>query len=277
MHRGVYVIGLARLGREGRWRAAVLASPRGSVISHLSAATLWALRPIDPLVIDVSVPRRSGRQREGLRVHRPRCLDPEDLTTRHGIPVTTVPRTIVDLADVLGTRSMERLLDEAEYLGLLDRTSLHATIERNIMRSGASRLKAILADHEPGTTRTRSRLEEAFFALVSRAALPQPEVNAKLGPWTIDFLWRAERLAVETDGARSHDRDRQRESDGARNAWLIAHDYRPLRLTWKQVTEREDEVLAALEAATRPAVRGPRSRTRRPVPRPARGRARRAS
>ena len=94
---------------------------------------------------------------------------------------------------------------------------------------------AILSSHVPNTTRTVSPLE------ATRSERPT-------GPWAIDFLWPEQRLAVETDGARSHERNRQRESDSTRNAWLAAHDYVPLRFTWAQVTERPQEVLAALTA-----------------------------
>lgn len=244
--RGVYSVGVAPLTREGRWMAAVLACGEGAGLSHLSAAALWQLRAADPVVIDTSLPGRRMRSREGIRAHRPRGLPQEDVHHHRDIPVTSVPRTLIDLAEVLGTRSLERVLDEAEYLGLLDGRALAEALERNRGRRGAARLRATLARHEPGTTRTRSELEESFFLLVRRAGLPQPEVNARLGPWTIDFLWRDRCLAVETDGARSHDRRGQRESDSARNAWLIANDYRPLRLTWAQVHHRPEEVLAAL-------------------------------
>ncbi|MEJ7788800.1 MAG: hypothetical protein WKF29_02855 [Thermoleophilaceae bacterium] len=94
------------------------------MLSHRSAAALWRLRPVDPPVIDVASPSRRKRLRTGVRVHRPSTLDPKDLTRHHGIGVTTVPRTLIDLAEVLGTRSLERALDEAEYLRLLDRQAL---------------------------------------------------------------------------------------------------------------------------------------------------------
>ena len=246
--RGVYVVSGAPATREQRWAAAVLACGGGAVLSHLSAAALWVLRPADSVVIDTSVAGRRLRSRNGIRAHRPLHLGPEDVTRHRGIPVTSVARTLIDLAAVLGTRSVERLLDEADFLKLLDLDQLQATLERNATRTGARRLSALLAHHQPGTTRTRSQLEEAFFVLCRQVGLPQPEVNAPLGPWTIDFLWREERLAVETDGGASHDRVRQREFDGTRNAWLIAHDYKPLRLTWAQVTRRPQEVLEALEA-----------------------------
>lgn len=249
VRRGVYGVSGAPPTREGRWMAAVLACGDDAVLSHLSAAALWRLTERDPAVIDTSLPGRSRRLHEGLRVHRPRHLDPEDCTRRTGIPVTTVARTLIDLAEVVGSRSLERLLDEAEYLGLLDQRELAEALERNHTRSGAARLRATLGRHEPGTTRTRSPLEEAFLRLTRKAELPAPEVNEPLGPYKIDFLWRAQRVAVETDGRRSHDRSAQRERDSARDAWLTANGYRPLRFTWQQVNQRPEEVLAALRTA----------------------------
>lgn len=249
LHRGVYAIGGTPPSPERRWSAAVLAAGPGGVLSHLSAAALWGLRSRDPVVVDVSVLNRSGRRRPGLRVHRPRYLTPEQTTRHRGICVTKVERTLIDCAFLLGYRSLERLLDEAEYLGLLRRAELRDAIARSGRSRGAARLRKTLARHEPGTTRTRSRLEEDFLALVSRSAIPQPLVNSRLGPYTIDFLWERQKVAVETDGRRAHDRTLARERDHARDAWLTAQGYSVLRFTWSQVQYRSTEVLAALEIA----------------------------
>ena len=228
--------------------AAVLACGEGAVLSHLSAAALWRLLQVDPVVVDVSVLYRSGRSRPGLRIHRPRRLAPEDTGRVRGIPVTAVARTLIDIAEVASSRTLERTLDEAEYLGLLDRRELEAALERHAARAGAARVRGCLRRHEPGTTRTRSRLEEAFLTLVRRAGLPQPEVNVELGPYEVDFLWRKQRLVVETDGGASHNRATTRERDSRRNASLEASGFHTMRFTWSQVTQRQDEVLAALAA-----------------------------
>jgi very-short-patch-repair endonuclease len=248
LHRGVYAVGPGPGTKERRWAAAVLACGEGAVLSHLSAAALWELRPVDPWVIDVSVAARRARVRDGLRVHRPRLLAPEDVARRRAIPVTSVARTLVDIAEVVSRRSLERALDEAEYLALLHPPRLQETLERNHARVGAARLASCLRRHEPGTTRTKNALEEAFLTLVLDAGLPQPDVNIRLGPYEVDFLWREERVAVETDGGASHNRATNRERDAERDAWLATAGYRPLRFTWRQVTERPDEVLAALRA-----------------------------
>ena len=234
--------------RERRWVAALLACGPGAVLSHLSAAALWELRPVDPAVIDVSVPRRNARAREGIRVHRPRGLDREDFRRHRSIPVTKIPRTLIDLAEVLSTRALERAVDEAEFLKRLDQEALEAALDRHRARNGANRLAKLLRRHEPGSARTTTPLEEDFYLLVTTAGLPRPEVNQTLGPYTVDFLWRESKLVVETDGGASHNRGSQRERDARRDAWLAAHGCETLRFTWRQVHHRKAEVLAALRA-----------------------------
>lgn len=247
-HPGVYSVGVPAASGERRWIAAVLACGTGAVLSHLSAAALWEIRLLDPVTIDVSIRRRGARPRDGIRVHRPRCLDPEDTSRRRGIPVTSLPRTLIDLAEVLSTRSLERAVDEAEFLKLLNEDKLAEALERNHGRTGAKRLRRTLGRHEPGTTRTRTKLEESFFLLVKDSQIPQPEVNVPIGRFTVDFLWRDRGLVVETDGRASHDRAAQREEDSRRDAVLAADGYETLRFTWHQVSGRPREVMAALRA-----------------------------
>ena len=160
LHRGVYALGAGPATKERRWAASVLASGDGAVLSHLSAAALWELRSVDPSAIDVSVRSRNRHSRDGLRVHRPRRLDPPDTTRCRRLPVTTVARTLIDLAEVVSRRSLERALDEAEFLGLLhhQQPQLEKALERNGGRTGAARLAACMRRHDPGTTRTKNAL-----------------------------------------------------------------------------------------------------------------------
>ena len=248
LRRGVYAVGVPAATQEGRWWAALLACPLGAVLSHLSAAAVWRLREIDPVVIDISTPARTGKRRDGIRVHRPRHLDAADVTRHRGLPVTTVARTLIDVAEVVATRSLERILDEAQYLKLLTQREVDAALQRNRTKAGATRLATVLERHTPGTTRTRTPLEEKFYRLVQAADLPQPEVNVKLGRYTVDFLWREAGLVVETDGGASHDRHKQRERDSRRDAYLTTRGFRTQRFTWHQVADREEEVLAVLDA-----------------------------
>ena len=124
VHRGVYAVGGAVLPREGRWLAAVLASGQGAVLSHVSAAVHWHLLSYDAPRPEVTAPA-SRRRVPGIRLHRSRSLDAQDTTIHHGIPVTTVHRTLLDLAADAPDHHVERALAQAERLQLYDHTAIH--------------------------------------------------------------------------------------------------------------------------------------------------------
>jgi hypothetical protein len=182
VHRGVYAVGHGVLGIRGRWLAAVLACGPTAVLSHASAAALWELRGTAAAKIDVTVRTAGGRSRPALRIHRPRTLHDEELTTRHGIPVTTPARTLLDLAATLTRRQLERALDQAEVLELLDARSLDAVARAHPNHHGTTSLSAALQAHHPGTTLTRSELEEAMLALCRAHDLPGPAERPRRGP-----------------------------------------------------------------------------------------------
>lgn len=211
IYRGVYAVGRRRINREGWWTAATLTS--GGVLSHRSAAALWALT--DPIERDeVTIPTTAGRgERRGLTIHRTSSLPDAETTTRDGIPVTTVARTFVDLAETVTRRKLERMLDEAEYRRLFDLTAIRATIAANPGRTGAKRLAKALEEHTVGTTRTNDGLEERFFLLCHDAGIPDPVVKAPIGPYEVDFLWPDAKLVVETDDRASHERNATYTSD----------------------------------------------------------------
>jgi hypothetical protein len=176
IHRGVYAVGRPALTLRGRWMAAVLAYRPGAVLSHRSAAALHGLRPDHRAKIDVSVPGRCARRRPGIDVHVTSTLTEADITTVHGIPCTTVARTLVDLGDVAPARAVEQAVDQAEVLRLFDGRAVEDAIERAGPRRGAGVLRAVLAKYE-GPTITRRQLEEFFLAICRNASLPSPAVN----------------------------------------------------------------------------------------------------
>ncbi len=135
LSRGVYTLDVGPASRERRWMAAVRASGEGPVLSHLPAAALWGIRPQDPITIDVSVRSRGKRSVEGLRVHRARRLGDVEVTVRRGVPVTSASRTLIDVAEAVSRRALERALDEAEYLRLFDATDL-ARASRSAIAGG---------------------------------------------------------------------------------------------------------------------------------------------
>ncbi len=166
--RGVYAAGHDRLTQEGRWMAAVLASGPGAVLSHRSAGALWGVWRPGPL-IEVTVPRDNRRRSRGnLRVHRSTQLQFEDVTKKSGIPVTKPARTLLDLAEVVVGRPLERALDESTRLRLCTESQLHAVIARQLGRIGGARLKAVLDAHDLGSTATENDFEELFLAICDR-------------------------------------------------------------------------------------------------------------
>ena len=250
IHHCVYsLVPLNLLGRNGRYMAAVLACGPNAALSYRSAAALHEIRRTARTNIDVTIPGRSPRKHAGIDVHRSTTLTPEDVTTVHGIPCTTVARTILDLAQVIKGRPLERALDQAEILGLLDLAALDDQIERNKARPAARRLQAVLDQHYIGSTPTWSELEEALLAACRRAKLPMPEVNALIDPHDsdptairVDFVWRDQRVIVETDGHETHHTRRAFEEDRLRDQRLIVAGWTVIRITWRQLTQHPSEI-----------------------------------
>jgi predicted transcriptional regulator of viral defense system len=180
LHRGVYAVGHAKLRREGHWLAAVRAVGPGAVLSHRDAAGLHDLRPANHASVDVTttVHRTGG---PGIRVHRTRALDDADITAVEGIPVTTVARTLVDLAGVVPRDHLARAVKEAERRNALDVAAVEAAMARTRGRTGSGHRalrEAIEEHHALGLSATRSPLEDAFLRLVRDAGLPTPASNA---------------------------------------------------------------------------------------------------
>ena len=179
----------------------------------------------------------TGRRRPGLVVHRA-GLEEGEVTKRAGIAVTKPARTLIDLADVAPRRTLERALDEAEFLRL-DCTGLAARHGRR----GSGLLSSVLDTHRPGSTRTRSQLEELFIELCDKHNLPRPEVNVYVEGYECDFVWREQRLIVETDGAAAHGTARAMRRDPIRDAELMIAGWRVWRVTYERLL-REPEAVA---------------------------------
>ena len=243
VHKGVYAVGHTALPRNGTLIAAVLACGEGALLSHRSAAELWRIGP-RAAYIDVTVPGR--RRPPGIVVHECALRD-GDRTALHGIPVTTPARTIIDLADVLTRRGLERRIDEAEYLRL-DLTGLEPLPGRR----GAGTLARLLAEHSAGSTRTRSDLEEIFLHLCETHHLTQPRTNERVGGHEVDFVWPGPRLIVEVDGAAAHRTRKGFEEDRARDAELTAAGYRVMRFTHRRLRREPEAVADQLRRAGAP-------------------------
>jgi very-short-patch-repair endonuclease len=223
IHRGVYAVGHTALTNEGRWTAAILAYGEGAVLSHRSAGALWEMIP-PPSLIDLIVPGTGGRKRrDGIRIHRSLTLLPSQTTGRAGIPVTKPSRTLEDLKRVLPSDQFAAALRQAEVL----RLPIGELLE---------------PDH------TRSELERRFLALCRRHRLPSPEVNVRVGPFLVDFLWRSRRWVVEVDGFGAHGTRSAFETDRARDARLKLMGYDVVRFTWRQIVDEAPGVAATMRA-----------------------------
>jgi very-short-patch-repair endonuclease len=253
VHRGVYAVGHSVLSSEGIYMAAVLACGTGAVLSHRSSADLWNLRPSSRRMTDVTTPHRGRWSRPRIEVHRVRALDPRDVACVEGIPCTNVARTLLDLAETVDRRGVERAMEQAEILRLFDGHEAADVLSRAHGRRGAPVLHGVVADFDPAMTLTRSELERLFFTLCKEARVSRPEVNARLvldenHAFTVDFLWRDRRLVVEVDSRRYHLTRQAFESDRRRDQLLLVHGWRPARCTWRQVVWRPGEIRAMLAA-----------------------------
>lgn len=261
VHRGVYsVMHPDLLTQRGRWMA-VLAGGPGAVLSHRSAAALWGLVPPGSGPIDVTVPGRR-RPRAGLRFHESH-LPPDEIGSHDGIPVTSVPRTLLDNAALLTPRRLERALKEAEVLRLADRLTLDDLLDRYPGRAGSANVRAALEGRRAGASVAKSELEERFIELLDAAGLPRPEVNVTVAlPGRrpeVDCLWRHQRLVVELDSRAFHGTVAAFEQDRERDRALHAGGWDVIRVTWRQLNEGRQALIADLDRllAAAPALRLP--------------------
>lgn len=214
VHRGVYSVGHAVLSDRARCLAAVMSAGRGAVVSHTAAAWLWGLIPDCPKIIDVTVPRHGG-SRERIALHHSSTLVPEEHGKFGPIPVTALPRTLLDLAATASPRATWNAVDRAERRGVLDLEAIDAMLSRRRGHRGAERLRRALAIYrEPGFYRARS--ERLFRRLVKKAGLRPPVMNIWVDKFEIDAYWGKERFAVEIDGWESHRTRRAFEDDRLR-------------------------------------------------------------
>jgi hypothetical protein len=246
VHTGVYAVGYRRVSLKGAWMAAVLACGPTALLSHRSAATLWGIAPPSTYPTDVTTARRCQGQ-EGIALHRSRRIHAEDRAVPDGIPVTSVARTLLDLAEVVRPRRLQRALEEAERRGLFDLAAVERLIARSRGRHSLRALNAALRDYRPPAF-TRSELERRFVALCERAGLPRPAANLFVAGEEVDMSWPDRRLIVELDSREYHRSRAAFERDRARDASLQLAGYRVLRVTDRRLAGEPGEVVAAVRS-----------------------------
>jgi hypothetical protein len=213
VHRGVYQVGVFG-GPLGRETAALLACGAGTVLSHETAAVVCKLPADDGGLVHVL-----GTQAHvpGVRAHRAN-LDRSEVMYRHGLPITTPARTLLDLAPSMPDVELTRLIEEAQIRRLMTVPQLQAAVDRAKGRPGVRRLRALI-ESELGYT--RSEAERRLRALVKTAGLPAARTNARVAGLEVDALWRDQKLVVEVDGYAFHRTREAFERDRRRDARLL--------------------------------------------------------
>jgi very-short-patch-repair endonuclease/predicted transcriptional regulator of viral defense system len=248
LHRGVYAVGHRHLRTEGFWLAAVLAIGDRAALSHRDAAALHDLRPCNRSRIEVSTPddRRATKK---IDVHARRLLDVQDVTTVSGIRVTTVSRTLVDVAELLTADRLAKVLNEAERQGKLDLKGIEEAIGRLRGRRGrsAAATRAALGELAAhGTQLTRSPLEDRLLPLLDGHSLPRPRMNLHVEGYEGDAVWPAAQLVVELDGWDGHRTRRAFQHDRTKANALTNAGWTVLRFTHDDLVRRPEIVVAGV-------------------------------
>jgi predicted transcriptional regulator of viral defense system len=233
VRRGVYAVGRPQVTREGRWMAAVLICGPEAVLSHRSAAALLGFGEEHPGYIEISI-RRHGRPRcPGIRTHDRPGLWNRDVEVHLGIPVTSPVRTFLDLATVTGPVTLERAINEADKLDVIDADSLRKALDDHPGQPGICLLRHVL---DKDTFRlSDDELERLFRPLAAAAGLPAPLTKHMVNKFEVDFFWPALGLVVETDGWRYHRTPSAQTRDALRFQVHVANGLTPLRFSHYQV------------------------------------------
>lgn len=252
VHRGVFRLG--RLTQAGVLRAAVLALGEHAVVSHRSAAHEHGLlRTRPPAVVDVTAPT-TRRPRRGIRPHRSQ-LDARDVTTRGGLRITTVARTLLDIAPGLSEPRVQAAVDEARVQRRLHIAAVEATIARAAGHHGVGSLSRALARHDPGRGRAIGDLERRATAFLRDHGFPPYVRNFTVvvegEPFSLDVVWFERRVALELDSRTFHDNDPSFASDRRRSRRLAAAGWQVVRGTWEDLDERPAELAADVHALLR--------------------------
>jgi hypothetical protein len=240
VHRGVYRVGHRAPSIEARYHAAVLACGEGAVLSGMAAAYLWGLIKGSAPPPEVTTPK--DRSIKGVRTRRARRRQTQQ-TTRHGIPITTVPRTIVDVSSVLPLADLARACHEAGALHQTTPRQVEAVLGNRPNAPGAKRLRNVMYGDVHVTL---SGLERQFLKRLRGAGLPEPVMNRKAGQRRVDCRWPRHGLTVELDSYRYHSSRHAWELDRRREREARARGDEFRRYTHADVFELPEEMLGEL-------------------------------
>ena len=251
LHRGVYAVGRRTVPQEGHWLAAVFACGPDAVLSHRSAAALWGLLRDARATIDVTVcvARRAGSG--DIAVHSTRRLHQDDRERRDNIPVTSIARTLLDIAAVVPPCRLARAIDEADRLRLFDLRAIDEVCCRSKGKRGVGSLKEAIRRYRPSAPVTRSGLERLFVEICDRADLPRPAMNLFVAGYEVDAAWLDRGLVVEVDSFEFHRTRAAFETDRRRDAALQREGLRVFRVTDRRLEEDPAGIAQDLRALLR--------------------------
>jgi very-short-patch-repair endonuclease len=245
LHTNVYLLGPAPPTPMARARAAIFACGEDAVVSHRSAACLFNLLPEIPGDVDVTVASRNPGQHDGIRLHRVRALARGDATVMRGFRITSIARTICDLAATESARDTEHAFQEALYREIVTPQALAKVLDREPRRKGAPVIRSLIRDPRL----TRSERERRLLKLIDAAQLPRPLTNVPLHGYKADLYWPAQRLVVEFDGWGAHGHRLAFEKNRRRDQILIANGVRVMRVTDRQLIDEPIAIAARIAQA----------------------------
>jgi len=246
IHAGVFAVGRPTLTQKGRWMAAILAGAEGALLSHVTAGACYGTSMATGRAIHITIPRRGGHARGGITFHRPRRIHENDIAIHDGFPITSLPKTLLDICATRPTLEAQRVYERAEKLQLLDMLAIHEILDRRRGHRGAAKLR-LLSEYDPtAAAQARSELELLFLDLCRRAGIPTPAVNVIVEGFEVDAYWPRAKLVVELDGYEFHAGRAQFERDRLKIATLKRAGIDLVPFTYAQVTRNAAWVEASL-------------------------------
>ena len=247
--RGVYLVADPDLLPLGMQAAALLALGPASLLSHRSAAAVWAFASTKGHQVDVTVIDRNPRPRPGVRIHHVAALHSADITAKSHLRITSPARTVIDFATEASDAELEESFGEVRAKRLINDAKLEQALRRApANHPGAARIRRLLHS-DPAATYTRSKAERRLRRLLNAAGLPQPRANVPLLEYNVDFLWADHKLILEFDGYGAHGHRSAFESDRRRDQILAANGYTVIRVTWEQLVDEPYGVIARIAQA----------------------------
>jgi very-short-patch-repair endonuclease len=246
-HRGTYLVGHEVPPERAPLFAAVAALGDPAYINHRTALEQYSI--LEPVAgpIHVTLVGCCRRSRDNIRVHRTTRIAEEDLGTLDGLPITSPARAILDFADDATPRELAEAVNEAHVQKLATPEDLRAVLKRTPGRKGAALLKATLDRHD-GPSRAHEGGEKLLEALLKRARLPKPAVNAKRAGYECDFTYEDQKLIIEVDSGKYHGTPAAVDRDRRKDQALRAAGYTVLRYSYRQLADEPHAVIAEIAA-----------------------------